>query len=87
MTWEIAMGVIALAGFVITCTTAASKLSKAMGTFETAVADLKEALKEFKTGAHETHKELFGKINDHEKRIGDHENRISILEKEKEDNK
>lgn len=85
MTWEIALGVIALIGFVITCATAASKMSKAMGTFETAVADLKETLKEFKSGAHETHKELFGKINDHEKRIGDHEKRISFLEREKED--
>lgn len=87
MTWEIALGVIALFGFVITCATAVSKLSKAMGNFETAVADLKETLKEFKNSAHDTHKELFGKVDEHSRKLGDHEIRIKNLENDKEKKK
>ena len=40
MTWEIALGVIALFGFVITCATVASKIAAAIGEFKAAVASL-----------------------------------------------
>lgn len=81
MTWEIAAGVIALLGFVITCVTVTSKVAQAMGEFKSAVADLKETLSEFRCNAHDTHEKLFGKIDDHTKKINDHETRIKILEK------
>ncbi len=81
MTWEIALGVIALFGFVITCVTVSSKVASAMGEFKSAVADLKETLNEFRCNAHDTHDKLFGKLDDHTKKINDHETRIKILEK------
>lgn len=81
MTWEIALGVIALLGFVITCMTGVSKIATAIGEFKSAVADLREALAEFRCNAHDTHDKLFGKIDEQTERINDHETRISILEK------
>lgn len=87
MTWEVALGVIALFGFVISCATVAARVSKAIGSFEVAVADLKATLKEFKDSARDTHKELYGRLSDHEQKLGDHETRISILEKDKEGEK
>lgn len=81
MTWEIAAGVIALFGFVITCVTAASKIATAIGEFKAAVADLREALTEFRCNAHDTHDKIFGKIDEQTERINDHETRIKILEK------
>lgn len=81
MTWEIALGVIALFGFVITCVTAATKIATAIGEFKAAVADLREALTEFRCSAHDTHDKLFGKLDEHNERINDHETRIQILEK------
>ena len=81
MTWEIALGVIALLGFVITCATAASKIAAAIGEFKAAVADLREALTEFRFSAHDTHDKLFGKLDEQTERLNDHETRIQILEK------
>ncbi len=81
MTWEIAAGVIALLGFVITCITVSSKIATAMGEFKAAVADLKETLAEFRCNAHDTHDKLFGKIDEQTERLNDHETRIQILEK------
>jgi len=79
--WEIALGVITLFGFVITCVTAASKIASAIGEFKAAVADLREALTEFRCSAHDTHHKLFGKIDEQGERLNDHETRIQILEK------
>ena len=81
MTWEIALGVIALFGFVITCATVASKVASAIGEFKSAVADLKEALAEFRCNAHDTHEKLFSKLDEQTEKLNEHETRISILEK------
>ena len=83
MTWEIALGVIALIGFVITCATVVSKIASAMGEFKAAVADLRETLAEFKCSAHDTHDKLFSKLDEQNDRLSDHETRIQILEEGK----
>lgn len=81
MTWEIALGIFALVGFVISCATVAAKVASAIGEFKAAVNDLKETLSEFRCNAHDTHEKLFEKLDDHTKKINDHETRIKILEK------
>lgn len=84
MTWEVALGVIALFGFVISCATVAAKISGAIGSFKVAVEDLKTTLKEFKDSAKDVHKEHADKLASHEVIINDHETRISILENKEE---
>lgn len=83
MTWEIALGVIALLGFAGTSAAQAWKLSKTIGSLESAVTSLESAVKEFRCNAHATHEKLFSRLDEHGKRLSEHEVRIKNLEKEK----
>ena len=46
---------------------------------------LDATIKELKANEKRTHEKLFGKVDEHEKRLGDHETRIQILENIKEE--
>lgn len=80
MTWEIVVGIIALVGFVGSIATWISKLSKTLGVLDTTLRVLDSTIKDFKRSSHETHAKLFGKVDEHERMLGEHEVRIKILE-------
>lgn len=65
MTWEIALGIFALASFLIAFGGIIFKASKVMTSLEASVKALNEALKDSKTDR----KDLHEKVDDHEKRI------------------
>ena len=82
MTWEIVLGIIALAGFVGSIAAWISKLSKTLGILESTIKTLTKVLDDMKTNSHDTHKELFRKYTDHEHILIEHEGRLKHLEKQ-----
>jgi hypothetical protein len=84
MSWEIAAGVIALLGFAGSIATWVSKLSKTLAVLETTINTLNRVISEFKNNSHDTHKEMFIRINNSERTLENHEGRLRLLEKTKE---
>ena len=72
MSWEIVVGLIALVGFLGTVSSWVWKLA---GTL-TKLGDGLNSLSDFKTKADEEHREIHDKLDDHELRIHDLENKI-----------
>ena len=83
MTWEIALGIIALVGFIGTVGTWISKLSKTLGILENTIGILNRTIDEFKRSSHTTHEKLFERLTKDEKTIENHEVRIKDLENER----
>ena len=81
MTWEIALGVIALSGFVMSIAAGVSKLAKTMGVLENTIKVLRETISEFKHDSNSTHEKIFDRLNEDEKTLADHEGRIQSLER------
>ena len=80
MTWEIFLGISALASFVIAIGTIVFKASKVLASLEATVNGLSETLKDFKKDSKSDRKELHDKIDDHEQRIGKLEVRADMHE-------
>ena len=69
MTWEIVTGIIALVGFIGTIATYASKQSGILSKLEATLKALNETLEELKENNRASHKDIYEKIGNHEKRI------------------
>lgn len=69
MTWEIVLGIIALVGFVGTIATYASKQSGILSKLEATLTALNETLEELKENNRASHKDIYNKLGDHDKRI------------------
>ena len=69
MTWEIVLGIIALVGFVSTIATYASKQSGILSKLEATLNALNETLEELKENNRASHKDIYNKIGEHDKRI------------------
>lgn len=80
MTWEIALGIFALAAFVISVGAIVAKASQMFATLNAAINMLTETLKEFKKDSKTDRKELHDRADDHEKRISNNTMRIELLE-------
>jgi uncharacterized protein YoxC len=76
MTWEIVVGIISLVTFFISVGAVVYKLSRALAVLETTIRALSDTIRELRTNSHDTHKQLFD-------RVEDHETRITVLEKTK----
>ncbi len=76
MTWEIVVGIISLVTFFISAGAVVYKLSGALAVLETTIRTLAETIRELRSSSHDTHKQLFD-------RVEDHETRITVLEKTK----
>lgn len=80
MTWEIALGLFALASFVIGIGTIVAKQSSNNATLTVLVETLRQALDKFETKSTETHKELSDKTQKNSETLIEHEGRIHSLE-------
>lgn len=69
MSWEIVVGIIALIGVFSTIATWAGKLSRSLSSLETTLKGLNETLQELKDNNHESHKEFYKRLNEHDCRI------------------
>ncbi len=78
MTWEIALGIFTLVAFVISIATISSRLSGILAEIKTTLAALNETLIETKTSNSASHKDIYSKLADHEKRVGEIETKIDI---------
>lgn len=78
MTWEIAVGIFALVGFVISIATITGKQAGVLARLETTLKALNNTLEELKKSNKESHKDIYDKIADHEKRVGDMETKMQI---------
>lgn len=79
MTWEIALGIFALVGFVISIVTITSRLSGLLAEIKTTLATLNETLIETKESNSASHKDIYEKIGDHENRVTAIEAKINIF--------
>lgn len=79
MTWEIALGIFALAGFVISIVTIAGKQAGILAKLEATLNALNETLEELKENNRASHKDIYEKIGDHEKRVAEIETKINIF--------
>lgn len=69
MTWEIVVGIISLVGFVVSIATISSKQSGLLAKLEATLNALNETLEELKENNRASHKDIYEKIGNHEKRI------------------
>lgn len=69
MTWEIALGIFALAAFVISIVTIAVKWAGVISRLEATLTALNETLEELKENNRASHKDIYDKLGDHDKRI------------------
>lgn len=86
--WDIVLVISAILGLIGTVSIPLSKNTKAMtelsGQIEKLAYRVEESekdLENFKIKASDRHKQIFGELAEHEKRIGEHEFRIKNLEK------
>lgn len=73
MTWEIVAGIIALIGVFGTVATWSAKMAKTIGMLDTTIKALKETIVALKDDSKDQHHRF-------EKKLDDHETRITILE-------
>lgn len=73
MTWEIVLGIIALAGFIITIGSLTAKLSGILSRLESSVRELTAAIADVR-------RENGGEHSEMRRQLDGHENRITILE-------
>lgn len=85
MTWQIFLGITEVLAFVVAVGTIVAKMSSVTTALKVMVDELRGALKEFKASAMAKHTELAGRIDDNANKIADHEVRINILEKLREE--
>lgn len=78
MTWEIVTGIIALVGFVVTIATISSKQSGLLAKLEATLNALNETLEELKENNRASHKDIYEKIGNHEKRVAEIETKMDI---------
>ena len=78
MTWEIVTGIIALVGFVATVATVSSKQSGILAKLEATLNALNETLEELKENNRASHKDIYEKIGNHEKRVSEIETKMNI---------
>lgn len=83
MTWEIAIGIFALTAFVISIVTMTSRMTAAVSKLTESVKNLNQIIEEMRKSSHETHKELYDKLNRHGIELENHEGRITRLEHER----
>jgi hypothetical protein len=79
MTWEIALGIFALAGFVISIVTIAGKQAGVLAKLEATLTALNETLEELKENNRASHKDIYEKIGDHETRVKEIETKMNIF--------
>ena len=81
MSWAIVAGLITLSGFLITVGTLGFKLSAVLTRLDVTVKDMGESLRADRKERDREHADMYGALDDHEKRLQNHELRIHDLEK------
>ena len=81
MTWEIVVGIIALAGFVISIGAPLFKLSAILTRLDVTVKDMQAANADDRKIKEAEHKEMYDTLDEHGKTLADHEMRIHDLER------
>lgn len=77
MTWEILLGIITLVGFLISIIGPILKLTKVMTELSISVTNLKDAVDQMGIKNSESHKKIWEHIGEQDKKIDDHEKRIT----------
>lgn len=81
MTWAIAAGVISMLGFLITVGTLGFRLSSVLTRLDVTVKDMQEANKADRKHREAEHREMYDTLDDHEKKLQNHEIRLHDLER------
>lgn len=81
MTWEIALGIFALAGGIATIVKPIIDLTKAISVLTVQLDDVSSKLSEHQKSSKDAHKRLWNKNEEQDEILQDHETRIHDLEK------
>lgn len=80
--WGVVGVIVVLIGLMVSVMTPILKLNSAIVKLTTVVERLDRNLCELKTSNSESHEKIFGRLNEDEKQLENHEGRISRLEKQ-----
>lgn len=81
MTWETALGIIELAGFVITAVTLGWKFSAMVTRLEVSLKNTVDTMREDRTAARKEHAEIWETVDEHTETLQNHEIRLHDLER------
>lgn len=85
MTWEILAALITILGSLVTLGTivvkVTNKLTQQLTALDDTLKNLKAALDEFKATNKESHSRIYGRLDEHDEQLKDHETRIHDLER------
>lgn len=80
MSWEIVAGIIALVGFIIMISNPVIKLNSSIVKLNSSIENLQASLDRLEKDNKESHKRLWDYNNVQDKKLDDHEHRISDIE-------
>ena len=78
--WEVVGVIIALVGLVGIFAKVAFNISSTLTKLTTTLENLQQCLIDLEASKKETHKRIFGRLDEHEEKLNDHECRIKLLE-------
>ena len=83
MEWTVVVVLVALVGLVISVLTPAIKLNTSVTRLSTLVDSLNNKLSTMENNNSEAHRRLWSELDEHKSALGNHETRITVLERTK----
>lgn len=80
MTWEIFLGIIALAGFIVTVTTPMIKLNTSITKLNETIGSIREIVEKNDEDNKESHKRIYNRLENHDNVLNSHNERITKIE-------
>ena len=81
MTWEIALGIFALVGFVISLITIAAKIISTLTKLETTIQNLQKTVDEFKASNEKSNSRIWDTLDEHGEKLAEHDKEIALIKK------
>jgi uncharacterized protein YoxC len=81
MTWEIALGIFALVGFVISLVSIAAKVNGTLTKLETTLQNLQKTMDDFKESNDKSKSRIWEKLDEHSDMLTEHDKEIALLRK------
>lgn len=81
MTWEIALGIFALAGFVISIVSIAAKTIRILTQLETTIKNLQYTVDDFKNTYEKNKSRIWDTLDEHGEKLAEHDKEIALLKK------
>lgn len=80
MTWEIFLGIVALAGFIITLCSPILKLNTSITKLNETISSLRDIVEKNDEANKQSHQRIYDRLDSHDRTINSHSERISNIE-------